>query len=848
VIKITLKELWARKLRLFTTGIAVLLGVAFMSGTLVLGDTVSKTFDQLFATVNAGTDAFVRGQAAFEDDFGQEQRPRIDESLLPVVASTEGVAVAEGGIEGYAQVVGKDGDAIGNPSNGPPTFGRNWTVDDQLNPFDLVEGRPPEADNEVVIDRFTAKEGDFVVGDTAKVLLQAGAVDVEIVGIASFGDSDSAGGTTNVMFTLPEAQRLIAEPGKLDSISVRADEGVSQEEVRDAIAAEMPEGVEVLTGEEITKENQDAIGEFVSFFSTFLLVFAVIALIVGSFIIYNTFSIIVAQRTREMALFRAVGASRRQVLGSVLLESIIVGVVASLLGLVAGIGVAAGLKSLLAGFGLDVPAGSLVVSATTVIVAFVAGTVVCVASALFPARRASKVPPLAAIRDLSVDRSGRSRVRIVVGILVTGLGVATLFYGLWGNSDNALVLVGLGAFLVIVGVAVLGPVFSAPMARLIGAPVTRLRGISGRLARENATRNPTRTATTASALMIGVALVGFIAILASSIKASIATTVDQAFTGDFVVDSGTFGFGGLPPELADRLNEVPDVEVASGIRLVPMEVEGSGTFVVAVDPETIGELVDVGFVEGGYADLDATSIAVFDETARDEGLSIGDPVPVRFADTGAQELRVGAIYTEDDLAGQYLISHAVAEANVATQFDFQVYVNIAPGVPVETARAAVQQVVDDYPTAELQDRTEFKESQAAQIDPILGLIYVLLAFSVIIAMFGIANTLALSIFERTRELGLLRAVGMTRPQLRSTVRWESVIISLLGTLLGLVIGVFFGWSLVTALSDEGFNTLEIPWATLIAVTLLAAIFGVIAALRPASRAAKLDVLDAMATT
>ena len=848
MFKITLKELWARKFRLFTTGIAVLLGVAFMSGTLVLGDTVSKTFDQLFATVNAGTDAFVRGQAAFEDDFGQEQRPRIDESLLPVVASTQGVAVAEGGVEGYAQVVGKDGDAIGNPSNGPPTFGRNWIIDDELNPFDLDEGRPPETDNEVVIDRFTAKEGDFVVGDTAKVLLQAGAVDVQIVGIASFGDSDSAGGTTNVMFTLPEAQRLIAEPGKLDSISVRAEEGVSQEELRDAIAPEMPAGVEVLTGEEITKENQDAIGEFVSFFSTFLLVFAVIALIVGSFIIYNTFSIIVAQRTREMALFRAVGASRRQVLGSVLLESIIVGLVASLLGLVAGIGVAAGLKSLLAGFGLDVPAGSLVVSTTTVIVALVAGTVVCVASALFPARRASKVPPLAAIRDLSVDRSGRSRVRIVAGILITGLGVAVLFYGLWGNSDNALVLVGLGALLVIVGVAVLGPVFSAPMARLIGAPVTRLRGVPGRLARENATRNPTRTATTASALMIGVALVGFIAILANSIKESIATTVDQAFTGDFVVDSGTFGFGGLPPELADRLNEVPEVEVASGVRLVPMEVEGTGTFVVAVDPETIGELVDVGFVEGGYADLDATSIAVFDETAKDEGLSVGDPVPVRFADTGEQELTVGAIYTEDDLAGQYLISHAVAEANVATQFDFQVYVNVAPGVPIETARAAVQQVVDDYPTAELQDRTEFKEAQAAQIDPILGLIYVLLAFSVIIAMFGIANTLALSIFERTRELGLLRAVGMTRPQLRSTVRWESVIISLLGTLLGLVIGVFFGWSLVTALSDEGFNTLAIPWGTLIAVTLLAAIFGVIAALRPASRAAKLDVLDAMATT
>ena len=848
MIKITFKELWARKLRLFTTGLAVLLGVAFMSGTLVLGDTISKTFDELFATVNAGTDAFVRGEAAFEDDFGQEQRPRLDESVLAQVQSAAGVEVAEGGIEGYAQVIGKDGDAIGNPSSGPPTFGRNWTLDPELNPFDLVEGNAPEGEDEAVIDRFTAKEGDFVLGDTAKVLLEAGAVDVTVVGIAAFGDSDSAGGTTNVMFALPAAQQLIAEPGKLDAISVRAQEGVSQEEVRDAIAAGTPAGVEVLTGDEITKETQDAIGEFVSFFSTFLLVFAVIALIVGSFIIYNTFSIIVAQRTREMALFRAVGASRRQVLGSVLIESIIVGLVASVLRLLAGIGVASGLKSLLSGFGLDIPAGSLVVSGTTIVTALLAGTIVCVASAVFPARRASKVAPLAAIRDVSVDRSGRSRVRLAAGILITGLGVTALFYGLWGNSDSALVLVGLGALLVIVGVAVLGPVFSAPLSRLIGAPVVRLRGMSGRLARENATRNPTRTATTASALMIGVALVGFIAILASSIKASIATSVDRAFTGDFVVDSGTFGFGGLPPELTDQLNERPEVEVASGIRLVPMEIDGNGTFIIGVDPETVGELVDVGFVAGGYADLDEQSIAVFDETAEDEGLSVGDPVPVRFAETGAKELRVAAIYTEDDLAGPYLVSQALADANLASQFDFQVYVNGAPDAPVESARGAIQQVVDGYPTAELQDRTEFKDAQAAQIDPILGLIYVLLAFSVIIAMFGIANTLALSIFERTRELGLLRAVGMTRSQLRSTVRWESVIISLLGTVLGLVIGVFFGWSLVTALSDEGFNTLAVPWATLIVVTLLAAVFGVIAALRPASRAAKLDVLEAMATT
>ncbi|MDQ3147708.1 MAG: FtsX-like permease family protein [Actinomycetota bacterium] len=848
MFKTTLKNLLARKLRLFTTGFAVVLGVAFMAGTLVLTDTIGQTFDELFADVNAGTDAHVRGEAAFEDDFGNSQRRRIDAALVDQVAAVDGVATAEGEIEGYTQIVGSDGDAVGDP-NQAPTFGRNWTLDETLNPFDIAEGRPPEGEGEVVIDQGVADTGELAVGDRTTVVLEAGSFPVEVVGIATFGEADSPGGSSNVLFASPVAQELIAEPGRLDAVNVVADEGVGEAELRDRIAAEVPDGVEVLTGAEITEEDQDAIGEFVDVIQQFLLAFAIISLLVGVFIIYNTFSIIVAQRTREMALLRAVGASRRQVLGSVVLESLVIGFIASLVGLAAGVGVASGLKSIFSSIGFDLPSSGLVVKSSTVVAAIVVGVVVSLASALFPAIRASRVPPLAAMRDVALE-GGRSTVRLVIGGLITVLGAAQLLNGLFGTVENELLVVGTGALALVIGVAVLGPVFAKPLSRLIGSPLPRVKGVAGTLARENAVRNPSRTATTASALMIGVALVGFITIVGSSAKASIDKTIEGALVGDFVVESGQFGLGGLSPEVATRLNELPEVETAAGLRAVPVELDGQGTFVSAVDPRTIGDLLDLGITAGSYEDLDETAIAVHDDTAVEQGLAIGDTVPVVFTETGAQELTVGAIYDNGELFGfeNYFVGTAVAEANLADQFDLQVYVNTAQGVGAGEARAAIATVTDDYPTAEVQDQTEFREAQAAPIDQFLSLVYVLLSFSVVIALFGIANTLALSVFERTRELGLLRAVGATRSQVRSVVRWESVIIALLGTLLGLVIGAFFGWALVTAVEDEGFNTLRVPFGQLAVITVVAAFAGVIAAVRPARRAAKLDVLQAIATT
>jgi putative ABC transport system permease protein len=679
------------------------------------------------------------------------------------------------------------------------------------------------------------------------VLVQTGPQRVRVVGIARFGTVDSPAGSSVVLFTRAAAERLVGEPGKVDGIGVVAANGVSQQELRDRIAKVTPPGVEVVTGKVIEQESQRAVKDLMRLANQFLLTFALIALFVGSFIIYNTFSILVAQRGREMALLRAVGASRRQVLGSVLLEAVAVGLIAAVLGLVAGIGVAAGLKALLAGFGLDIPAAGIVVTGRTVVVSLLTGVLVSVGSAVLPARRASKVAPIAALRDLAHDRSGRSRRRVVIGAAVTTAGAASLSLGLLSQSDRGLPAVGFGAAVIFLGVAVLGPVIARPVSRLIGAPLPALTGMAGRLARDNAIRNPKRTAATAAALMIGVSLVCFITIVASSSKASATAHIDKAFTGDFVIDAGSLGPGGLSHDLAERLDRLPEVKAASGVRQTVAQVGGATADLAAVDPASYGEIVDLDVTRGRLQDLDQDGIAVRDTVATARGWSVGDTVPVRFAQTGEQQLIVAAIYRNKDVAGaDYVIGLAAYEANVADRFDTKVLVAKADRVSAADARAAIEQVTADYPTAKLQDQTEYKTAQTAQIDRFVNLVYVLLALAVLIALLGIANTLVLSIFERTRELGLLRAVGMTRRQVRSMVRWESVIIALLGAVLGLAVGLFASWAMVTAVADEGAR-LRFPVGQLAAVTLIAALAGMLAAVLPAQRASRLNVLAAIAT-
>jgi putative ABC transport system permease protein len=841
-----MKSLLARKFRLLTTGIAVVLGVAFVAGTMTLTDTISRTFDGLFAEVFAGTDAQVRAEEPFDvDNGGGSTRPRVDASLVETVAAVPGVAHAEGDTVQWARIVGKDGDALGQ-SQGPPTFGGAWSSNEQLNTWDLVDGRAPETRTEIVIDRGSAKDGDLAPGDRTQVLTRAGAIDVTVVGVARFGNYDSPGGTTFAGFTPEAAQEYLGAPGKFDSISVVADPGVSQTELRDRIADALPNGIEAITGQQLVDENREDLQFFIDLIGNSMLAFALIALFVGSFIIYNTFSILVAQRTRENALLRAIGATRRQVLSVVMIEALAVGVIASVIGLALGVLVAVGLKALLVAFGLELPAEGLAIDVSTVVISLLLGTIVTVFVAWFPARRGAKVPPIAAMRDVAIEQRGRPRLRFSLGGLLGASGLYFLVSGLFGDSDNPLPSVGAGALLLLLAVTAFGPLVARPIVKVIGGPLTML-GTSGVLARENAMRNPRRTSTTASALMIGVALVSFITIFASSVKASMNTIFDEQFTGDFVLDSESFGMGGVSTKMADELRELPELDAVSALRMGAIEFDGKGVLIQALDAEEIGAIADIDVQQGSLEDLDATSVAVLDEKAADEGWTIGSKVPVQFTDTGPKELTIKVIYGNSELAEKYWVDTSVFDANMSNQFDMVVFANVADGTSIDDARSAIGAVTDNYANVKLQSRDEFIEAQSGFIDLIVNLIYVLLALAVIIALFGITNTLALSMVERTRELGLLRAVGMTRTQLRSMVRWEAVLIALFGTFGGLGVGTFFGWAMFKALEDEGFRTFEVPLLSLGVITLFAALFGVLAAALPARRAARLNVLDAIAT-
>ena len=849
MLRATLKSLLSHKRRLFTTSLAVLLGVAFMAGTFVLTDTMGRTFDDLFSDVSANTDAVVRSADTVEVPFGGEQRGRLPEDIVESVRDVPGVAIVEPEIEDYAQFVDEEGEPVGNPAMGAPTFGLVWPQADELNPMNLVDGRPPETSGEVVADKQTADTGGFEVGDTITLITRAGPTELELVGIARFGQVDSPGGASLAMLTYDDAQRLLLDGApELTSLSVVAEDGVSQEQVVEQLAAALPDDVEVITGAEFIEENQDAIAEALGFFQTTLLVFALIALFVSCFIIYNTFSIIVAQRTRELALLRAIGASRRQVLGSVLLEALAVGMFAAIIGLLAGIGLAQLLQALLGALGIDIPSSGIVLLGRTIVVSVLVGVGITVISAIFPARRAARVPPVAALREVATDKSGTSARRIVAGAVVLVLGAVLLLTGLTGDGGNPALTVGIAVAIIFIGVAVLSPVLARPVTSVLGWPVARTRGTVGLLARENTLRSPSRTAGTAAALMIGVGLVSFIAIFAQSAKAVVNNIVDEAFLGDFVVQTANIpGQGGLPGEVANQIDALPEVDVAAGLRGGYANVAGEGRFVQGIDPEAGLELFDIGILAGEPLDLGPDGLAVHDDFAADNGWDLGTVVPASFLGSGDADLEVRLIYSENQLAGNMFMSIEAFEANFDVSTDTTVAIRVADGVDSDAARAAIESILEPHATAELLDLQEFKDAQAAQINALLNVIYALLALAIIIALIGIANTLALSIFERTREIGLLRAVGMTRRQVRSTVRWESVLIALFGTSLGLVLGLFFGWAMVQALESEGFDQYSVPGGQLVLIVLVAAFAGVIAAALPARRAARLDVLEAIAT-
>ena len=838
--RITLKSIAAHKRRLLASGLAVLLGVAFLAGTLVLYHTLINGFSDVIAEANKGTDALVRSSL----ELGQEERTErglVDRSLADTIAAVDGVATVAPRIEGSGRIVGADGDPIGG---GAPTIAGNWVDDDRLNPYDLAEGRAPAAPGEVVIDKAAAEDGELVVGDTTVVRLPD-RVEVRIVGLATFGGADSQGSATYAGFTADFADEvLLPEPGKATSIAVAAEPGVSQAELVRRLDAVLPDGVEALTGAELTREmEEETQGEDHEAFQQALILFAGVALVVATFTIYNTFSILVAQRTRESALLRALGASRVQVLGSVTAEALAVGLLASVGGIAAGMGLALGLLALMDAIGLTTPASPLALDTSTVAIALAVGVVVTLVASLAPAVRASRVAPLAALRDVAVDRSATSRRRAVAGAVVTGAGIALTIVGATGE---ALLPTGLGALATLVGVVVLGPVVSRPAAAVLGAPQAAWRGMSGVLAQRNAMRNPRRTASTAAALLIGVAVVSLFAVVGASLKQSIDDAVDQQFAGDLVIIGE--GAGGLSTDLAPAVAELPEVAAASPEAAGPCGSTVS-TLVPTFDPATIESVEHLDVRQGSLRDLRPDQVAISADYAEQHGLALGDPVTVDYPDGVTERPTVGAIYAEDNLSegdGIKLPRDAYL-AHTSRPADVNMLIALADGVPVAEGEAAVQRVADRFGAPDVQTNQEFTESIAGEINLYLTVVYLLLVLSIVIAVMGIANTLSLSIHQRTRELGLLRAVGQTRRQTRTMVRGEALTVGLFGTAGGLGLGLFLGWALVSALASEGFGSFAVPTLSLAVVLALGALVGVLAAVLPAHRAARMDVLSAIAT-
>ncbi len=838
MFRLTMRTILSHKRRMISSVLSIVLGIAFLSGTLVFTDSLQRTFDDLFSSVYAQTDAVVRSTEEVETQMGTT-RGRIPDTVVDLVAAVPGVAEATGTAEGYARILAKDGDPLG-VDQGSPNFGMGIN-DSEYSAWTIVDGRVPVGPDEMAMDKGSFDLGDFDLGDPVTVVGQRGPGTFDVVGVVRFGSADSPAGSRVALFDLATAQEFVGQPGQLNSINIHGDGSLDSDELLAGIAAALPPGTEVLTGSEVAAESSNTIKDALGFFNTLLLVFACIALFVGSFIIYNTFSIVVAQRKRENALLRAIGASQGQVQAALLGEAVVMGLIGSLLGFLAGFGMAKLLRGMLDALGVEIPAGDLVLLPRTLIVSFLVGTLITVVAAVLPARRGSKVPPIAALRDVAVEPKAFSTKRLVAGLVVLGAGAVLVVVGLTG----ALALLGLGTALLFMGLFVLGPLIARPVARVIGAPIARLRGLSGALARQNAMRNPKRTARTAAALMVGVALVAAITVLAASIKSSIRSIIGKQFTGDFVVATQTFGFGGLPSALSAELAEVDGVAAAAGVQIGGARIDGDDQVITVIDPSVVTKVFDLGLVAGTIEGLDDTGILLSKDRSESTGLGVGDTMTVQFLDGSTHILTVQGVYDKEELAGPFSITSTLYESTGADMFVFSIFLRLDDGASATATEERLEVALEAYPMADLQSRQGYIDAQAASIDTFVNLIYGLLALAVIIAVFGIANTLSLSVYERTRELGLLRAVGATRGQVRAMIRWESVITALLGAVQGIVVGCVLGWATVLALRDQGFKEFTLPVPTLAFVLVIAIVCGVLAASRPARRAAKLDVLEAI---
>jgi putative ABC transport system permease protein len=839
--KVAVRGMRAHKLRLVLTALAIVLGVTFISGTYVLTDTLNNTFSVLFGNIYKHVDFQVRGVAAFESNApgGGAVRRAIPESLLAKVRRVPGVGVAQGTVAGYAQYIARDGKAV--VTGGAPTIGLSFDPNDELSALRLTQGTAPTSPHDVVMDAGTAGKYHFTVGDRVRILLLGPPETFTITGIATFGTANNLAGATLAAFTLTTAQALFHEPGRLDSINVRVAPGADKTQVQRALAAILPHGVEVVTGQTVVNEQTSTISKALGFFSIALLVFAFISLFVGAFTIFNTFTITVGQRTRELALLRIVGASRRQVFWSVLVEAAVIGLVSSLIGLALGVLAAVGLVKLLSGFGITLPTGPLVFEARTAIVGLLVGVGVTLVAAVGPARNAVRIPPVAALVDHPVVHAATLRRRYVVGGLFSAVGIGALADGL---TKPAIQLVGLGAVCIFIGVAQLAPVVARPIASVLGRPLAKLLGTPGRLGRENSMRSPRRTAQTASALMIGLALISAVAVFGASLSRSATSSIDNAISANLIVTSSSNGMGGFSDTVPGVAAAVAGVTATSTVYAGEFEFQHSISTMTAISTKSVGLTLILRMTEGTVGALAHGELLVDSTTAMTSHVAVGDFVSVRFAKTGASTVRIGGIYEPNALIGSYLSGDGFFLSHFENPVPLAVLLQTNGSTGVERRVIAA---LHAYPNLKIQTRTQFEKAQQAQVSQLLGLIYALLALAVLIALIGIVNTLMLSVFERTREIGLLRAVGMKRRQVRTMIRAESVILALFGAIIGILVGTFLGVALAASLRQQGITEIAVPVSSLVTFLVLAGLLGLGAASWPARHAAKLDVLAAIST-
>jgi putative ABC transport system permease protein len=843
---LALKSLWARKARALATTFAVVIGVAFVAGSYVLTDTIFAAFDEIFSESLKGTSVVITAENLVKQENGEV--PTIRASLLPRVKQTPGVKLAAGAIFTPGGFFDSEGEKIG--SKFAPKF-ISSALPGELESLTYVEGHRPRGPTEASLDKSAAETSGLELGERIRLIGQGSARSFDLVGFTRLGGA-SFGGTSIAQVTLPVAQRLTHKVGRFDQISVAAGEGISAETLKKRIARRMPAGVLVETAQENVDRGTEEVREGLSFLQIFLLVFAFIAILVGSFLIFNTFSITVAQRVREFGMLRTLGASRRQILGDVVVEALAIGVLGAVLGIGGGFLVAMLLNALLEAFEIDLPTTGLVLESRTVIVSLVVGVVVTVLASLVPAVRSTRVPPLAALRAIAPAPSRRRRLLGIVASLLLGVvGLAMILIGLFGGASagTAAGLIGGGAVVMIFAVSFFSPHLVKPLAAIAGWPLERLRRLLGRLSRENAQRNPSRTAVTAAALMIGLTVVAFVTVFAAGLKSTVAQVVDENFAGGLVVQNSD-GFSPIPAGAARAARRVPGVAAVATIRAEQAKLlPGGGDALVTAPSRDVERAVQIDWKKGGPAALrrlrDDQAI-VSDSFASDHGLALGDRFRLLSQTRSRPSFEVvGEFDSKLGVLGSVLVTQRVMARAFRQTQDTIDFIEVAPDADAAQVQAILTRGVEAaFPVAEVLNQQELKESREEQVGQLVNLVYALLLLAIVVSLFGIANTLALSIHERTRELGMLRAIGMTRRQVRTMIRYEAVITALIGAILGMALGLVFAALIAQPLKDEGFS-LSFPIGQLIGLLVFAAAIGVLAAIAPARRASRLDVLESL---